>query len=481
MHAVSLRDLYDFLGSMNEMAHALEIAREEHDALLEAKILNNLGNTYSDAGLCAEALAMFEQTAVYFETNDDPLSAWMALDNAALAALRLGDIQRGTALAANAKAVWSGKAQTADELLWVVQGALTNCQLLIQADRAEEAAELARSAKAVAESSGLAAAGTLAAIGEAITAYSRGTAGSDAIQQVIARAHNESPNQYCNALDAAIRTYERAGQFDKALELQRELLAFNRKQKFEIVHRTWGRPSPEEAKGVAKLAQLGTAVDRKVTDLVNAAITQALRAGHDHARIFRVSRLAELFAMSEGLPPERAQAIALAAKLMDIGNMVVPDDLLSASRNLSAGEHSIVAEHTQFGADVLLSARLALLEPCVPVVRFHHERWDGTGPCGLKGEDIPLEVRVVTLCDSFDALTHERPWRPAWSREAALREIATESGAHFDPSLTERFVTWIQMKYRAEEDFDAHLAADALDNGYVRLRQRIERLIRSAG
>jgi putative two-component system response regulator len=122
-----------------------------------------------------------------------------------------------------------------------------------------------------------------------------------------------------------------------------------------------------------------------------------------------------------------------------------------------------------------------LLEPCVPVVRFHHERWDGTGPCGLKGEDIPLEVRVVTLCDSFDALTHERPWRQAWSREAALRGIATESGAHFDPSLTERFVTWIQMKYRAEEDFDAHLAADALDNGYVRLRQRIERLIRSAG
>jgi len=80
----------------------------------------------------------------------------MALDNAALAALRLGDVQRGTTLAQRAREAWSGEARTADEHLWVVQGAITNCQLLIKADRAEEAVSLARAAKAIAAASGLA-------------------------------------------------------------------------------------------------------------------------------------------------------------------------------------------------------------------------------------------------------------------------------------------------------------------------------------
>ena len=479
-HAISLRETYDFFSSIGELTRALEIAREEGDSEWEAKVLNSLGNSYSDAGLQLEALSIFEQIASFFEKNGDRVSAWMALDNAALAALRLGDIQRGTALAEKAKAVWPGEARTANEKLWVVQGALTKCQLLLEAERVEEAVACAHSAHAVSASSGLAQAETLAAIAEAITTFSAGSAGIDAIDRVIARARAESPSQYWSALDAAIRILERAGQFDRALALQRDLIALNKEQKFEAVRRAMGRPSPEEADGAAKLVQLGTAVDRKVTDLVNTAITQALRAGHDHARIFRVSRLAELFTASVGSSPARLQSIALAAKLIDIGMMVIPDDLLNKPRRLSDSERRIVEEHAKFGAEVLVRARLAMLEPCIPVVKFHHERWDGTGAWALKDNGIPVDARVVALCDSFDALTHERPWRSAFSVPTALRMIGENAGSQFDPSLSERFIAWVQNEFWKVDDFEAHLAAEASENGYVKMRDRIQRLIRTA-
>jgi|GEM_PF-2121198 len=479
-HAISLRSAYDFFASMSEMALALEIAREENDAGWEAKVLNNLGNSYSDAGLYMEALAIFQQVAAFFESTKDCVSAWMALDNAALAALRLGDVQRGVFFLENAKTVWSGEGLTANERLWVVQGALTNCQLLIQADRVEEAAMCARGARAMAALSGLGLADSLAAIAEAISAFSAGAASSDAIDRVIAMARDESPNLYWVALDAAIRTYERAGRLDDALKLQRQLLAFNRENKFEEVRRTWGRSSLEESEAATKLTNLGRAVDRRVGDLINMAITQALRAGHDHARIFRVSRLAELFTMSEVWPQERTQLVALATKMIDVGMMVIPNDLLSKSRKLSDGERKVVEEHCKFGAEVLARAGLALLEPCATIVRFHHERWDGTGPYMLKGESIPLEARIVALCDCFDALTHERPWRKALSIPEALRTMGEDAGSCFDPKLSKRFIAWVQAEFWKADDFDVYLAAEAMENGYVRTRERIQRLIRTA-
>jgi HD-GYP domain-containing protein (c-di-GMP phosphodiesterase class II) len=477
-YAISLRGKYDFFGSMTELTRALELAREDGDAEGEAKILNSLGNSYSDAGLQTEALAVFEQVAKYFEANGDLVSTWMALDNAALAALRQGDIERGTRLAARAKAAWSGEARTANERLWVVQGALTNCQLLIQADRADEAAELAQAAKVV--GAGLEGAKTLVALADAITAFSSGAVRSDAIERVIAHARARTPNEYWVVLDASIRTYERAGEFDAALSLQRELLEFNKKQKFEEVRRALGRSSPEEVDGPAKIAQLGAVVDRRITELVNAAVNQSLRAGYDHARIFRVGRLAELFATAEGWSFERAQSIALAAKLIDLGMMVIGNEVLNRPRDLFVGERALVEEHVTFGAELLVNTRLGLLEKCVPVVRFHHERWDGTGPSKLKGDAIPIEARLVALCDSFDALTHDRPWRRAFSIQAALRAIDDGAGTRFDPDLATTFVSWMQTEFWKTDDLETHLGADAMENDYVRMRKRIEQVIGTA-
>ena len=477
--AIALREAHDFSASLREMAQALEIARAHGDAVLEAELLNSLGNSYSDVGLQSEALAIFEQVAAFFEAKKDHVSAWMALDNAAIAALRLGDIARSATLAARAKAAWSGEARTSNEHLWVVQGALTNCELFIQLDRVEEASAYARAALASARASGLAQAETLAAIAAAITNFMSGAADDKAIERAIERARRESPNSYASALEAAIRTYERADQLDKAFSFQSELLAFNRDRKYEAVRCILGRASPEEAHGTAKLAQLGTAVDRRVTELVNAAIMQALRAGHDHTRVFRVSRLAEGFTTSQGWSRNRVQSIALGAKLIDIGMMVIPDELLSRPRTLLDSERRVLGEHVRFGTEVISRARLALLESCLPMVEFHHERWDGTGPCAMRGDAIPEEARVVALCDCLDALTHARPWRQAFTVQSALQILDDEAGTHFDPGIIKRFIAWVQEEVGKVKDLDAHLAAEAEENSFVMTRRRIQRLVQS--
>jgi HD-GYP domain-containing protein (c-di-GMP phosphodiesterase class II) len=227
-----------------------------------------------------------------------------------------------------------------------------------------------------------------------------------------------------------------------------------------------------------KAIDLSGRIDKCVTDLVTAAVDNALRAGHDATRIFRVGRLAQLFALSLGWAEAGAAELALAVRLMDVGSIVVPDELLRKPRGLSVGEHKLVAEHTGYGADLLRQARLALLQPCAPVAKFHHERWDGAGPWGLTGEAIPVEARIAALADKLDALTHARPWRAAKSLPAALRMISEQAGAQFDPALAERFVDFVRDEYWRHDDWDAHLSAGAQDNAYVRTRQQLVSLLR---
>ncbi|MEP6608343.1 MAG: HD domain-containing phosphohydrolase [Burkholderiaceae bacterium] len=476
-HGVALRLAFDFSGATRELVHAMEIARQRGAADWEAKLLNSLGNTYSDAGLQYEALALFERAATFFESSADHLSAWMALDNAALAAMRLGEIGQAIAFAERATRNWGDEPRNADERLWVVQGALTNCQLLIQVGRTDEAVERARSARAVAEDSETAVAREFAALAEAISRFAADTGNREAMHRIVDAA--DGPSSYWIALDAVIRTYEATGRFDEALAMQQRLLEFTRRQKSEEVRRVFGEGlSSEESEGAARLTRFGREIQKRISGLVDIAINQSLRAGYDHARVFRLGRLTELFASSLAWSPEKTEQIALAAKLLDIGNIAVSSELLTKRRNLSDGERSIVAEHTKFGADLLANGRLELLQACVPIVRFHSERWDGGGPEGLVGEDIPVEARVVALCDSFDSLTHERPWRPSQSPQVALHTIEMDAGTHFDPQLARRFVEWLREELANADDFVDLLDAEASGNEYIQVRNRLNQLMR---
>lgn len=478
-YGVALRLAFDFTGATRELVHGIEIARQRGVADWEAKLLNSLGNTYNDAGLQHEALALFERAATFFEASGDHLWAWVALDNAALAAMRLEEIDQSIAFAERATRNWCDTPRNADEKLWVVQSALTNCQLLIQVGRTQEAVERAHSARAVADDAGTAVAREFAALAEAISRFAAGTGNREAMDRIVDAA--DGPSSYWAALDAVIRTFEATGHFDEALAMQQRLVEFTRKQKSDEVRRLFGEgPSSEEIEGAARLSRFSREIQKQISGLVDIAINQSLRAGYDHGRVFRLGRLTELFTSSMGWPSKRIEQIALAAKLLDIGSIAVSSELLTKRRSLLDGERSIVAEHTKFGAELLANGRLELLQACVPIVRFHHERWDGGGPEGLAGEDIPVEARVVALCDAFDSLTHERPWRCSQPPQAALHIIETDAGTHFDPGLARQFVEWLREELANASDFVGLLDEEAFDNEYIQVRQRLSQLIRKA-
>jgi PAS domain S-box-containing protein len=155
----------------------------------------------------------------------------------------------------------------------------------------------------------------------------------------------------------------------------------------------------------------------------------------------RVGDLAARLAAGLGLAEEEVELLRLAAPLHDVGKIGIPDTILLKRGRLTPAEFGTVKEHTLIGAEMLGGGGFPLLESAEQIARSHHERWDGTGyPHGLSGADIPLAGRIVALADVFDALTHDRPYKAAWSREAALAEIGVQRGRQFDPRLVDAFL-----------------------------------------
>jgi diguanylate cyclase (GGDEF)-like protein len=171
---------------------------------------------------------------------------------------------------------------------------------------------------------------------------------------------------------------------------------------------------------------------RQARDILLAVLDQHapdLRAHSDW-----VSDLARSVAQRLGLPRERVEEIALAADLHDIGKAVVPRSILEKPGPLDKAEWEIMRRHTAVG-EAILTAAPALRSVAI-LVRSTHERMDGTGyPDGIAAEHIPLGARIVAVCDAFDAMTSDRAYRPAMSREAALAELEAGAGTQFDPAV----------------------------------------------
>ena len=124
--------------------------------------------------------------------------------------------------------------------------------------------------------------------------------------------------------------------------------------------------------------------------------------------------------------------------LHDIGKLAVPEYILNKPGKLTAAEYSKVMIHPVVGADILSNVEFPL--EVVPIVKHHHERYDGTGyPSGLKGEDIPFGARILTIVDCYEALTTNRPHRPRYTRDEALELMRGEQRRTFDPALLEVF------------------------------------------
>jgi len=186
--------------------------------------------------------------------------------------------------------------------------------------------------------------------------------------------------------------------------------------------------------------------DHKLEDAQSDTLDRLASAGefHDndtghHTR--RVGELSYMLGERLGIEPSHLRCLRRAARLHDIGKIGISDVILLKPGKLTHDEFEIMKTHTTIGANLFRNGQSELFRLAQCVAESHHERWDGHGyPEGLKGEQIPLEARIVALADVFDALTHDRPYKSAWSFVDSMAEIKRQSGCQFDPRVVESFI-----------------------------------------
>ena len=151
-----------------------------------------------------------------------------------------------------------------------------------------------------------------------------------------------------------------------------------------------------------------------------------------------VAQMAATVARRIGLDGEQLHAVIRAAELHDVGKIAVPDEILNKPGALTEPELEVMRRHAVVGEEILTGFESAAV---AALVRSSHERWDGSGyPDGLRGEAIPLGARIIAICDAYDAMTNERPYRPARSAAEALDELRHGAGRRFDPALVAVFI-----------------------------------------
>jgi putative two-component system response regulator len=154
----------------------------------------------------------------------------------------------------------------------------------------------------------------------------------------------------------------------------------------------------------------------------------------------RVGRISAQVAEALGWPEPEVELIRQAAPLHDVGKIAIPDSILLKPGKLTPEEFEHMKTHTTSGAKMLSGGRFPLLQMAEEIALTHHERWDGTGYMRLQGETIPMASRIVAVADVFDALTHNRPYKKAWTEHEALEEIQKQNGRQFDPRVVDAFL-----------------------------------------
>jgi len=194
------------------------------------------------------------------------------------------------------------------------------------------------------------------------------------------------------------------------------------------------------------ISQLSRGYDKPITELVDAIELKDLYTlGH----VRRVAGYALIIGRELGLPTLQLRNLALAAQMHDVGKIGVPDRILTKPGPLTTEEFAIIKEHANRGYEI--AGRVPALRPVANAIRYHHERIDGTGyPLGLDGDQIPLEARIVSVADAFDAMTSGRVYQAAVSREAALEELKRCAGSHFDSVCVEAFLAGLTKLPPAE-------------------------------
>jgi putative two-component system response regulator len=486
-----LADTRDTPNAIECYAEALEIARRLGDLAQECGLWVNTGVAHYYSAHYADAVACYEK-AIQLTRDAPSLSAnrRSALSNIAVAALHMGDVGRGL-VAIREVIAEASQPENAADMLAQVHHENHYTRLLLEVGLVDQARERAKIAKDVAARSRSARAEVLAAIAEGLTEIHGGQAdiGLTRLKRALERARGDMPGMLQDALAALIKGYEAAGQPDAALVYLREIKRLHQdgRQAQVLMHhaqylRRVDQSLDLDANAALELHQSTLRGQLSERDLMRSRVgmleQQSVAAElHDDTtgeHCYRVGRMSSLLARAYGVDDHTCFLIDLAARMHDIGKLAVPDAILLKPARLTPEERAIMETHTHAGADLLAKSNIPQMYVAEEIARHHHERFDGAGyPLRLKGSMIPLAARITALADVFDALTHVRPYKHAWTIDEALREITSLRGRHFDPELTDLFLALVPRLQREHGNLDAYLAEDAQKSPFIRARRTL--------
>jgi putative nucleotidyltransferase with HDIG domain len=203
---------------------------------------------------------------------------------------------------------------------------------------------------------------------------------------------------------------------------------------FHITIRSWVGRFEDAQQHIAKVDRLYLST----VETLATAIEAKDGVTHDHIR--RVQHASVALARAVGVRDElMIKAIEAAALLHDTGKLAVPEHILNKPGKLTASEFDQMKRHVDVGADIL--SAIDFPYPVVPIVRCHHESWDGSGyPRGIRGDEIPIGARILSVVDCYDALTSDRPYRRALDRDAAVAVLLERRGTMYDPMIVDTFI-----------------------------------------
>jgi putative two-component system response regulator len=503
LRGVLLADTANLPEATECYSQALELAHELGDVRAECAVWNNLGVLLMGGSLTADARACFERIiALSADTQALGDLRSTAVANAALAAYHERDFTRSYQLCRQSLQDFANPKGPADAYARSILDA-TFARVLTALGDVDLARQHAMSARLFAANSQMPRAELAAEVALGLTEVESNSidVGLTRIQRMTGMSRAKVRSDLVDTLTAAVSAYERAGQPDVALMYLHELLTLNKESKAKQVlmhhhqhvarlNRTQ-RVEPDAVDNQLRWQQgtlrgkLATADRERIKNLGQLVEQQALAAERlddttgEHC--YRVGRLASILGREVGLEDDVCFLVDLAARLHDIGKLIVPDAILLKPGKLTPGEREIMETHTVAGWEILGQTNIPQMHIAQEIARHHHERWDGTGyPDRLATTSIPIAARVSALADVFDALTHKRPYKEAWPVADALAEIKRLRSRQFDPELTDIFLDLVPRLQREHGDLDRFLAEEAKHSPFIQARERIARALKGA-
>jgi len=487
----------NYPGAVNALTGALAAARTKHDSVQEVEILSNLGLAHQHAGHYETAIPCYERAVEVAEAAGVAnLGRAAALSNIALASLHLRDLPRGLAAAERTIEVLENPSDAYERSVRT----MAECyyaRLLLEVRNlplARERAKLARLYATGTNDLAELSAEMVQGLVETHDSASRDI-GLSRLQQAVNRSRRGASSALRDALAMIVRGYEAAGQPNAALVYLHEVVQLNRDSRVRDVLQhhhlhlaKFGRDLDLRAQAALEEQQQELRFKRLSMDalrecmqvLEKNTVAAELHDDDTGEHCYRVGALAKELALKKGMDPEMCTLIDLSARLHDIGKLRVPDSILLKPGRFTPDERAIMEKHCEHGWELIGEGGLAQLFVAQEIALNHHERWDGTGyPNKRQGSMIPLAARVTALADVFDALTHRRCYKEAWSVQDSLREIASLRGRHFDPELTDLFLDLVPHLQARHGDLDAYLGAEARQNDFITDRERVARELKA--